>query len=112
MIEFFVIIDRESENPERSSNGGDYTEGRTVAVETSERTPFAVRYWSSADFDYCPQCGRYGTCDHEDLSPTDYEFAGWETGEKITDKMEYDGAVRRLNNGGFAVRKGEKFDPK
>lgn len=110
MVEFFVIIDRESENAERCFNGGDYTEGRTVAVENN--APFAVRYWSSADFDYCAQCGSYGTCDHDDLSPTDYDLAGWENGEKITDKTEYDTAVRRLNNGGFAVRKGEKFDPK
>jgi len=90
-IRFFVVTDRESERPELSNNGGDYDEGRTVAVYNGE--PVAVRYWSSWDGGFCNLCGRYEP--FECGCQGDGDTKGWETGEELTgDKHEM--ALARL----------------
>lgn len=63
-IEFYRIVDRKSENSALSNNGGDYDFGRTVAVQ--DGAPVAVRYWTSADFDYCPICGVFDSHSSEE----------------------------------------------
>ena len=78
--EFRVIVDRESTNPAMSRNGGDYDFGRTIVVEDGK--PVAVRYWTSADFDYCPHRGTFDRCEErfcetpEPMHPSHIE--GWE----------------------------------
>lgn len=81
-IEFRSIVDRESTNPAMSSDGGDYDFGRTVVVEDGK--PVAVRFWTSADFDYCPHGGHFNRCEEHrgcgDPAPLDARaIAGWET---------------------------------
>ena len=80
-IEFRDIIDRESTNPAMSNNGGDYDFGRIVVIEDGK--PVAVRYWTSAEFPYCPHCGMFNECEERNgcgdpapMHPSDIE--GWE----------------------------------
>lgn len=56
-LEFFAVTTRDSEDRNKSSNGGDYDFGYTVAVYNG--TPFAAYFWTSADFDYCGRCGSF-----------------------------------------------------
>lgn len=101
MIEFYVVTDRESENTAMSNNGGDYYFGRTIAVE--DGTPVAVRYWTSADFDFCPICGSFDSHDADDcpcLGAEAREADGWEKGEKLAgDKRDV--AAARFNGHGY-----------
>jgi hypothetical protein len=101
-IKFYEITDAEPRDPEGrfSTNGGDYWFGRTVAVK--DGTPVAVRYWTSAEFQYCPHSGGFYECDHDDcyepgpMRPED--IAGWEQGELMTgEKAER--AMRRYTDG-------------
>jgi hypothetical protein len=85
-VNFFRIVDRESTNPIMSNNGGDYDFGRTVAVR--DGVPVAVRYWTSADFDYCPHSGTFNRCEERNgcgepapMHPSDVE--GWQSGELL-----------------------------
>ena len=80
-VEFRMIVDRESTNPAMSSNGGDYDFGRTVVAEDGK--PVAVRYWTSAEFDYCPHCGVFNRCEERrgcgDPAPMDArDVEGWQ----------------------------------
>lgn len=100
-ITFFVVVDRESENTNLSSNGGDYTEGRTIAVKNGK--PFAVRHWSSADFECCPHCGQYS--DHDlPCQRSVMDLSGWESGERVDamDAERFSSIMLRLENGLFA----------
>ena len=85
-VQFYTIADRESTNPAMNSNGGDYDFGRTVAVVDGQ--PVAVRYWTSADFPYCPHSGRFNECEErfcEGPEPFDPSYVeGWQSGELLT----------------------------
>ena len=85
-VQFFSIVDRESTNPAMSTNGGDYDFGRTVAVVDGQ--PVAVRFWTSADFPFCPHSGRFDECDErfcEGPQPFDPSYVeGWQSGELLT----------------------------
>ena len=100
-MKFYAVYDRFPEDPERSSNGGDYAYGRTIAVNESG-VPCGVRFWTSADFDYCPLCGRFEVgCDCEsEFSLTD--AAGWEVSELLVGE-DANLAAHRYETGGFAV---------
>ena len=98
---FYVVIDKLSTNPELSSNGGDYTEGRTVAVRNG--WPLGVRYWTSWDGGFCNLCGRYEPFDCNCSNvPDDRDWHGWEAGELLTGR-DHEIALARLANGGFAL---------
>ena len=85
-IQFYEITDQEPRDPEGrfSSNGGDYWFGRTVAV--SDGVPVAVRFWTSAEFPYCPHGGHFGECGEScEAAPFDESYVtGWESGELMT----------------------------
>lgn len=84
-MKFYRIVDREPIDPRHSSDGGDYQYGRTVAVE--DGSPVAVRYWTSADFPYCPLCGRFDSHSVEEcfsLGADEGEGDGWEGGVLLT----------------------------
>jgi hypothetical protein len=49
-------------DPCRNANGGDYTEGEYVF--TGEDKRHYRCYFTSADFDFCPLFGTYGSCDN------------------------------------------------
>lgn len=90
-VKFYRIVDREPEDPRMSNDGGDYRFGRTVAVEDGK--PVAIRYWTSADFDYCPLCGRFDRHAAEDcphMGADESEAAGWETWQECTDDIRQD----------------------
>lgn len=57
-LSFVVHVDRIPENPEMSSNGGDYENGRTIAMWNGYI--LAARFWTSWDGGCCRGCGRYG----------------------------------------------------
>lgn len=81
-IEFRMILDRASENPAMSNNGGDYDFGRTIVVKDGR--PVAVRYWTSADFDYCPHSGSFNRCEErrgcgDAGTPYPADIEGWES---------------------------------
>lgn len=99
MVKFYRIVDREPERPELSNNGGDYREGRTVAVE--DNRVLAVRFWSSWDGDFCHKCGRYGQCDCENV-PVERDWNDWRDGELLTGWDE-ELALSRFQNNGFAL---------
>lgn len=94
-IEYFKVTDIESSNPAHSNNGGDYYFGRIVAVNTAASIPLAVRYWTSAEFDYCPLCGQFQDTSDEHFerwhSKHDRlllaEAEGWENGS-VTSRFE------------------------
>ena len=99
--QFYRIIDRESTNPAMSSNGGDYDFGRTVAVQDGQ--PVAVRYWTSADFPYCPHSGRFDECEERygcgDAAPMDArDVEGWQQGE-LLEGEDAARAMRRYEQG-------------
>ena len=103
MEKFVVVIDRESTDSRRSHNGGDYTEGRTIAIDPDGQ-PVAVRFWSSSDFEYCPHEGVYKECDDscEMLPPASLADAkGWEQGQPLDPEL-VGMARRRLASGQFA----------
>lgn len=62
-IKYYTVTDIESTNPAMSNNGGDYYFGRTIAVNVSANppVPLAVTHWTSAEFEYCPLCGKFET---------------------------------------------------
>ena len=99
--QFYRIIDRKSENSAMSNDGGDYDFGRIVAVQ--DGNPVAVRFWTSADFDYCPLCGNFDRHSVEDCPAFGAEMReadGWQNGELLTGAT-HDNSMHRLNNGGF-----------
>lgn len=101
MFKFYSIVDRASEHPELNANGGDYDFGRTIAVD--DGTPTGVRYWTSADFDFCPHRGTFDRCEEN----CDYRRAsigeadGWERGTLLVGE-DRDSADNRWRQGGFA----------
>jgi len=98
---FVIIIDRESTDPRKASNGGDYDEGRTIAIEDGR--PVAVRFWSSADLAYCPHVGKYAECDEdcEGVLASAKDAEGWEQGQPLATEL-LGVARRRLASGQFA----------
>ena len=100
-IKFYRVIDRKPEHPELSNNGGDYQEGRTVAVEDGKI--LGVRFWSSWDGGFCHLCGKYEPfeCNCETV-PDERDWEGWETGEVLSGWDE-ELALSRLRNGGYAL---------
>lgn len=64
---YWGISDRESTNPSLSSNGGDYSFWRNF--HPLPGGGYEVHYCTSADFKYCPKCGRFyqrgDSCDIE-----------------------------------------------
>ena len=101
-VQFYCVVDRESTNPQMSNNGGDYDFGRTIAVR--DGVPVAVRYWTSADFEYCPHSGVFNRCEERNgcgdpapMQPADIE--GWEAGELLAGK-DAEIALRRYESGG------------
>ena len=83
-IKFVRIVDRESTNPAMSNNGGDYDFGRTVAIQNGK--PVGVRYWTSADFDFCPHSGHFDRCTERCEEPEPFHpsyVEGWESGEEL-----------------------------
>ena len=113
MIEFYVITDRYSvyvitdrysEKPELSSNGRDYTDGRTIAVRNGK--PMGIRYWTSSEMGHCNLCGRYEPLEcNNDHTPFPRDLADWRNGERLEGE-HYDIALNRLYNGGFALLDG------
>lgn len=101
-LEFYVITDIIPDRPELSSNGGDYYFGRTVAVKNG--LPVAVRFWTSAEFDYCTHSGHFGDCDRcgDDERASEKDFDGWLGGDRIIDPSHYNTSLNRYNNGDFA----------
>lgn len=101
-ILFVRIVDRESQSTTRN-NGGDYDFGRTVAVRGREAV--GVRYWTSADFAYCPNCGCFDT---HSACPCPFTFAdhadvkGWGEGRVITDPQTLKNLEWWWEHGGFA----------
>lgn len=102
-IKFFRVVDREPEDWSKSSNGGDYEEGRTIAVQ--DGNPIAVRFWSSWDGGFCHLCGRYEPfeCNCNNVAQAT-DFEGWQNGELLTGWAE-ELANSRLENGGYALIK-------
>lgn len=99
-LTFVRIVDREPVDPNHSFNGGDYRMGRTVVVSGGTH-PIAMRYWTSADFDYCERCDTFGhsNCDRRTADPS--EVAGWENGETVADAERVERLSREFKNGGF-----------
>jgi len=56
-----VVKDQTNFVPGRSSSGGCYLE--VAEYEQISDGRWAVRYWSSSDFDYCPWMGQYQSCE-------------------------------------------------
>ena len=90
-IKFFRIVDVESTNPAMSHDGGDYYFGRTVAV--NQNMVVGLRYWTSAEFSFCPKCGRFerNMEEHEEnFHGGKFDFVpvaqadGWQNGEEVT----------------------------
>lgn len=98
-VVFFAVTDREPVDWSQSNNGGDYHEGRTIAVR--EGAPFAVRYWSSYDDGCCPRCGRYDPFERDcATAPSERDFSGWASGEMLTGEA-HELNLRRLQRGDF-----------
>ncbi len=84
---FYRIVDREPEDSRMSNDGGDYRFGRTVAVEDNKL--MAIRYFTSADFAYCPLCGNFDRHSYEEcprLGANESEAEGWESWPEVTDE--------------------------
>lgn len=101
-MQFIRIVDRESTNPAMSNNGGDYDFGRVVAVRDGK--PVAVRYWTSAEFPYCPHSGNFNECEERqgcgDVAPMDArDVEGWQDGELMTGE-DAERAAWRYEQGG------------
>ena len=100
-VRFVVVVDRESVDSRMGHQGGDYAAGRTIAIQDGQ--PVAVRFWSSADYAYCPHEGRYGECseDCEGVVARPEDFAGLESGEPLDPEL-VTLAKARLETGQFA----------
>lgn len=77
------VIDRESTDWTKSSNGGDYEMGHILLVEKSTKRIIGGRWWTSADFDYCAACGsfqqysdHYESCEWFQFSETHWDGHG------------------------------------
>jgi len=57
-IKYYRKFLRESGNPDRAFNGGDYTVWVVVAVDENGQTVLG-RYNTTADFEFCYGCGRF-----------------------------------------------------
>lgn len=104
IITFVRIVDRESTNRAMSNNGGDYDFGRTIAVQYDR--PIGVRYWTSADFPYCPKCGQFDSHTSKDCPVSEASMAdakGWESGAPITDQRAIENNRFWLENGKFSM---------
>ena len=99
-ITFVRLVDREPENTAHCFDGGDYRMGRTVVI-SGEKSPIAMRYWTSADFDYCTRCDSFGHSDCDRRTAEPYEVAGWEDGEVIGDPERIDRLEREFRAGRF-----------
>ena len=101
-VKFYGVTDQEPRDPEGrfSTNGGDYWFGRTIAV--CDGVPVAVRFWTSAEFAYCPHSGHFGECDEwncADAVPFDASYVvGWQDGELLTGER-HDRAMWRFERG-------------
>lgn len=98
-VQFYHVVDRMSSNPAMSANGGDYDFGRTVAVRDGK--PVGVRFWTSADFEFCPHSGTFNRCDErcEGAEPFDARLVeGWENGE-LLEGEDADRALYRFDQG-------------
>ena len=88
-IQFVVVIDRMSVDSRMSSNRGDYTYGRTIAVQNG--VPVAVRYFSSADFEYCPHVGAFESCNEScwdgRVFATLEDADGWQNGTPLEPEL-------------------------
>jgi len=102
-MEFYRIFDRESSDPTAIYTGGNYHEGRTIAVQDGQ--PIAVRFWTSWEWGCCPLCGSYQFSNHRcrgTVMPRDYQ--DWQKGELLKGRA-VTMAQLRLTDGGFAVIK-------
>lgn len=84
MTKYYEVIDRESTNSDLANNGGDYTEGHDLMIENGKVV--AGRFWTSAEFDYCPHRGTYDRC-KEPWCSDEYEGPIDLTGGRWVDEM-------------------------
>lgn len=64
------VSDYRNFKAERCSNDGCYGFGQTYTLANEERLrlgldaepKYRVKYWTTADFDYCEDCGSFGSC--------------------------------------------------
>ena len=68
-----IVLDtRHSSNAFMNSTGGDYDEA-TILYKDDKKGVWWVEYWTSADLQFCRNCGRYG-CDGDEREPDDFHY--------------------------------------
>lgn len=91
-----IITDYSDYKAETSNNGGNYSYSTIYRlVENGKYNgKYEVSYSTSAEFDFCPCCGRFGCTDCDPSSDEDYEYIS---------ESKVKTAIKEANKHGFVV---------
>lgn len=86
-----IITDLSNFKPETCHDGGNYSYSTIYRFVGNGK--YEVSYSTSAEFDFCPCCGRFNCTDCDPANDSDYEYVSESELNLLIAKAEADGFV-------------------